>query len=103
MSAGESQAIVAQKAALTPKAIINQKYGSKACYKVEEVQDSTGDGCPGLAINKKIPCLYKCNLQLPEISVVSRTFRKKKDAEQSAAELALEKVCLNLLSSKFLM
>ncbi|TQD68954.1 hypothetical protein C1H46_045513 [Malus baccata] len=78
----------------TPKAIIHKKFGSTACYKVEEVHEPPQNGCPQLAIMQKGPCLYRCTLQLPEVTVISGTFKKKKDAEQSAAELALEKVCL---------
>ncbi|KAM1235088.1 hypothetical protein TB2_004464 [Malus domestica] len=76
----------------TPKAIIHKKFGSTACYKVEEVHEPPQNGCPRLAIMQKGPCLYRCTLQLPEVTVVSGTFKKKKDAEQSAAELALEKL-----------
>lgn len=91
--AGRSQANPTKKSSLTSKAIIHQKYGDKACYKVEEVQDSKQNGCPGLAIPQKAPpCLYRCTLYLPETTVVSDTFKKKKDAEQSAAGKAIEKV-----------
>ncbi|ONI11183.1 hypothetical protein PRUPE_4G091400 [Prunus persica] len=79
----------------TPKAIVHKRFGSSACYKVEEVHESTQNGCPGLAIMQKGPCLYRCTLQLPEVTVVSGIFKKKKDAEQSAAELALEKLGIN--------
>ncbi|KAK4421032.1 Small RNA 2'-O-methyltransferase [Sesamum alatum] len=89
---GRSAANPSKKSSPTPKAIIHQKFGDKACYKVEEVQDSTQDGCPGLAIPQKGPCLYRCTLHLPEATIVSGTFRKKKDAEQSAAEKAIEKL-----------
>ncbi|KAL3833726.1 hypothetical protein ACJIZ3_008462 [Penstemon smallii] len=82
----------AKKASLSPKAIIHQTFGDKACYKVEEVQDSTQNECPGLAVQQKGPCLYQCTLQLPEMVVVSDPCRKKKDAEQSAAEKAIEKL-----------
>ncbi|XP_059666531.1 small RNA 2'-O-methyltransferase-like [Cornus florida] len=91
--------VAVKKPLLTPKAIINQKFGTKACYKVEEVQESTQNGCPGLAISQKGPCLYRCRLQLPEFSVVSETFKKKKEAEQSAAEMALEKLGINPTTS----
>ncbi|PQQ21239.1 small RNA 2-O-methyltransferase [Prunus yedoensis var. nudiflora] len=79
----------------TPKAIVHKRFGSSACYKVEEVHESTQNGCPGLAIMQKGPCLYRCTLQLPEVTVVSGIFKKKKDAEHSAAELALEKLGIN--------
>lgn len=98
MDIGGSPAAATRKSALTPKAIICQKFGTEACYSVEEVQESSQNECPGLAITQKGPCLYRCSLQLPEISVVSGTFRKKKDAEQSASELALEKVFIIFLS-----
>lgn len=81
-----------KKTPLTPKAIIHQKFGSNAIYKVEEIKESSQNECPGLIIPQKGPSLYQCCLQLPELSVVSGTFRRKKDAEQSAAEIALEKV-----------
>ena len=68
---------------LTPKEIIHHKFGVKASYMIEEVHVSSQNSC-----------LYRCHLQLPDFSVVSNVFRKKKDSEQSAAELALEKVCL---------
>ncbi|KAF3450281.1 hypothetical protein FNV43_RR06361 [Rhamnella rubrinervis] len=92
METGGSPAVAMQKPTVTPKAIIYKIFGSKACYKVEEVQEATDIGCPGLSISQKGPCLYRCSLQLPEISVVSGIFKRKKDAEQSAAELALKKL-----------
>lgn len=92
---GIPPAVAEKKTSLTPKAIIHQKFGVKACYKVEEVQEPTQNGCPGLAIVRKGPCLYRCHLELPEFSVVSETFKKKKDAEQSASEIALEKIGIN--------
>ncbi|KAL1205336.1 Small RNA 2'-O-methyltransferase [Cardamine amara subsp. amara] len=76
----------------SPKAIIHQKFGAKASYRVEEVHDSSQSGCPGLALPQKGPSLYRCHLQLPDFSVVSNVFKKKKDSEQAAAELALEKL-----------
>ncbi|KAF8114981.1 hypothetical protein N665_0030s0030 [Sinapis alba] len=87
-----------EKQALTPKEIIHHKFGAKASYRIEEVHASSSqDDCPNeLAIPQKVPCLYRCHLQLPEFSVVSNVFKKKKDAEQSAAELALEKLGIHL-------
>ncbi|KAJ4912769.1 Small RNA 2'-O-methyltransferase [Raphanus sativus] len=67
--------------ALSPKATIHQTFGVKASYRTEQV---------------RVPCqnagLYRCHLQLPEFSVISNVFKTKNDAEQSAAELALEKL-----------
>jgi hypothetical protein len=89
-----------KKTIFSPKAIINQKFGSKACYKVEEVQEeSTQNGFPGLAIPQKAP-LFRCQLELPEFTVVSDICRKKKDAEQSAADLALKRVRFSFLLRK---
>ncbi|XP_010265807.1 PREDICTED: small RNA 2'-O-methyltransferase isoform X2 [Nelumbo nucifera] len=85
-------AVAARNPTLTPKAIIHQKYGSKACYTTEEVQGSSQNGCPGLVIPQHGPCMFRCTLQLPELSVTSDIFTRKKDAEQSAAKLALEKL-----------
>ncbi|KAK4796414.1 hypothetical protein SAY86_028740 [Trapa natans] len=86
----------------TPKAIINSKFGSNASYVVEEVVQHVQDVCtevsvpglsvPGLSIPKKVHIMYRCRLELPEFSVVSGTFRKKKDAEQDAAQQAVDKL-----------
>lgn len=84
--------VAMKKANLTPKAIIYKKFGDKAVYKVEELEESTQDGCPRLARAQKRPPLFRCILQLPEFSVVSETCKRKKDAEQSAAEIALHKL-----------
>ncbi|XP_041023721.1 small RNA 2'-O-methyltransferase-like isoform X2 [Juglans microcarpa x Juglans regia] len=96
METGGSSAVAAKKATLTPKAIIYQTFGGEASYNVEEVQERAEYGCPGLAIPHKGPSLYRCSLQLPGISVVSGTFKKKKDAEQSAAEMAIEKLGIQI-------
>lgn len=82
----------ARKTTITPKAVIYQKYGSRASYEVEEVQESAQNGCPGLYIPQKGPSLFRCRLNLPELSIVSETFKKKKDAEQAAAEMAIQKL-----------
>ncbi|CAH8345755.1 unnamed protein product [Eruca vesicaria subsp. sativa] len=66
---------------LTPKETIHQKFGVKASYRIEQVH-----------VPSQSSCLYRCHLQLPEFSVVSNVFKKKQDSEQSAAELALEKL-----------
>lgn len=87
--------VAPKKPTLTPKAIIHQNFGNRACYVVEEVKELPQTECPGLSIPQMGPCLYRCTLQLPELSVISGTFRKKKDAEQSAAEIAIEKVSLS--------
>ncbi|KAK7363261.1 hypothetical protein VNO77_05397 [Canavalia gladiata] len=84
--------VAPKKPTLTPKAIIHQHFGNKASYMVEEVKEVQQAECPGLSIPQTGPCLYRCALQLPELSVVSGTFKKKKDAEQSAAEIAIEKL-----------
>ncbi|KAL3612891.1 hypothetical protein D5086_003911 [Populus alba] len=82
-----------KKTVFSPKAIIHQKFANKACYTVEEVkEESAKNGCPGLAIPHKGPSLFRCRLELPEFTVVSDICRKKKDAEQSAADLALKKL-----------
>ncbi|CAN4081978.1 unnamed protein product [Withania somnifera] len=92
METGKGPASGPKKSPFTPKAIIYQRFGTKACYKVEEVQEVVQNGCPGLVIPQKGPCLYRCTLELPEFSVVSEAFRRKKDAEQSAAEKAIQKL-----------
>ncbi|XP_050367959.1 small RNA 2'-O-methyltransferase-like [Argentina anserina] len=90
-----ASSVTVRKNTQTPKAIIHEKFGANACYTLEEVHESAENGCPGLAIVQKGPCLYCCTLKLPEITVVSGKFKKKKDAEQAAAELALEKLRFN--------
>ncbi|XP_023634739.1 small RNA 2'-O-methyltransferase isoform X2 [Capsella rubella] len=74
-----------EKQTLTPKGIIENNFGVKASYRIEEVHASSNG------------CLYRCHLQLPDFTVVSNVFKKKKDAEQSAAELALEKLGIHSL------
>ncbi|KAI4370929.1 hypothetical protein MLD38_019220 [Melastoma candidum] len=81
-----------KKPNVTPKAVIHEKFGGKASYTIEEVHEAAPNGCPGLAIPQKGPCLYRCHLQLPDFSVISETFRKKKDAEQCAAQMAVQKL-----------
>ncbi|PNX74852.1 small RNA 2'-O-methyltransferase-like protein [Trifolium pratense] len=95
METKEQRVVAPKKPTLTPKAIIHQKFGKNAYYVVEEVKQVCQTGCPGLSIPQTGPCLYRCTLQLPELTVVSETFKKKKDAEQSAAEMAIEKVLLS--------
>nr|GLL49072.1 small RNA 2'-O-methyltransferase [Ipomoea trifida] len=95
METGKSSVIVPKKPTPTPKSIIHQKFGSTAVYRVEEIQDYTQNGCPGLCISQKGPCLYRCTLTLPECSIVSDICKRKKEAEQSAAEKAIEKLGIN--------
>ncbi|KAF3332305.1 small RNA 2'-O-methyltransferase-like isoform X1 [Carex littledalei] len=84
--------MVTMKQPATPKAIIHQKFGSKACYQVEEVADAAENLCPGLAIPQQTKIQYRCVLKLPDLTVSSGTFSRKKDAEQSAAQIAVEKL-----------
>ncbi|KAM0950721.1 putative Methyltransferase domain, HEN1, double-stranded RNA binding domain 2 [Dioscorea sansibarensis] len=87
-----TQPVTIKRPELTPKALIHQKYGSKACYKIEEVQQYVDNVCPGLAIPQQVRCMYRCSLDLPDLSVISDTFTRKKEAEQSAAKIAIEKL-----------
>ncbi|PIA31125.1 hypothetical protein AQUCO_05200014v1 [Aquilegia coerulea] len=103
MEVEETPAVVAKKPLPTPKAIIHLKYGKNACYKTEEVLESVQTGCPELSILQKGPCLYRCSLQLPEFSVTSEPCNKKKDAEQSAAKLAIEKLGIQTTTSNLTM
>jgi hypothetical protein len=100
METGGSPAVAMKNTTLTPKSIIIRKFDSEANFEVEEVQPAE-NGCPGLAISQKGPCLYRCILQLPGNAFMSGTFKKKKDAEQSAAEMAIEKVLSISLSVIF--
>lgn len=81
-----------KKEVVNPKAIIHKRFGDKAHYNVEEIQEFSSNGTPGLALPQKGPCLYRCTLELPEFSVMSDIRKRKKDAMQSAAEKALEKL-----------
>ena len=77
-------------AAPTPKAVLHQRFGAKARYTVEEMREAVG-GCPGLAPQTR--SVYRCALELPGLSVTTPgTFVRKKDAEQAAAQIALDKV-----------
>lgn len=92
MGTQESPEVAVRRPTLTSKALVHQKYGSKACYRIEEVPQSADNGCPGLVIPQQARILYRCYLDLPELSVTSDVFRRKKDAEQSAAKIAIEKL-----------
>lgn len=99
MEVKETPAAALRRPAPTPKALIHEKYGTQACYIVEEVQQSVDSICPGLVIAQKSQILYRCCLVLPELSVTSDTFTKKKDAEQSAAKMAVEKLGIQSAST----
>ncbi|TVU41504.1 hypothetical protein EJB05_15030 [Eragrostis curvula] len=81
-------------AAPTPKAVLHQRFGTKARYTVEEVREVVDGGagvCPGLAPQTR--SVYRCTLDLPDLSVATPgTFIRKKDAEQAAAQIALDKL-----------
>ncbi|XP_006657468.1 small RNA 2'-O-methyltransferase [Oryza brachyantha] len=77
----------------TPKALVHQRFGAKACYSVEEVREAVDGGCPGLALPQQTRSVYRCSLDLPGLTVVTPgTFLRKKDAEQAAAQIALDKL-----------
>ncbi|KAL9249208.1 Small RNA 2'-O-methyltransferase-like protein [Drosera capensis] len=92
METAESVVPPLKKQIPTPKAIIHQKFGSKASFTIEEVQENFQNECPGLAIPPKGPCLFRCRLELPGLAVVSATCNRKRDAEQSASEKALNEL-----------
>lgn len=77
---------------LAPKALIHQKFGSQASYRIEELKQPVENSCPGLALAQKTRTLYICYLDLPELSVMSNPVPKKKDAEHAAAKIAIEKL-----------
>lgn len=52
-----------------------------------------------MAIPQKGPTLFRCYLQLPEFSIVSLPCKKKREAEQSAASMALHKLGIDSLKS----
>ncbi|KAF3788224.1 Small RNA 2'-O-methyltransferase [Nymphaea thermarum] len=93
-----------KKAGASSKAILNQKYASKACYRIEEVNDeSANNACPGLAVPQQGQIKFRCRLELPEFTVVSDVFTRKKDAEQAATKMALEKVVLQFSSNRVIL
>lgn len=81
-------------ATATPKAVIHQRYGAMAVYRVDEVREAVDGVCPGLALPQSTRCVYRCQLDIPGVLSVSTpgTFVRKKDAEQAAAQIAIEKV-----------
>ncbi|VAH30476.1 unnamed protein product [Triticum turgidum subsp. durum] len=81
-------------ATATPKAVIHQRYGAKAVYRVDEVREAVDGVCPGLALPQSTRCVYRCQLDIPGVLSVSTpgTFVRKKDAEQAAAQIAIEKL-----------
>lgn len=93
MEYSEPQGLSEKRVVLTPKALIHQKYGTKAHYSIEEVKQHVDNACPGLVIPQQVKILYRCHLDLPDFSVISDMVTRKKDAEQSAAKIAIEKVC----------
>lgn len=98
-SSSSSTVVPVKKPMLTPKAIIHQKFGTKACYTIEEVQEPSENECPGLALPQKGPSLFICHLHLPDFSVVSPPCKRKKEAEQSASEMALKKLGIDSQNS----
>lgn len=92
MESQEAPAVSVKRLELTPKALIHHKYGRTACYRIEEVKQHVENDCPGLVIPQQFRSLYRCHLDLPDLSFTSDMFPKKKDAEQAAAKIAIEKV-----------
>ncbi|XP_042421447.1 small RNA 2'-O-methyltransferase-like isoform X2 [Zingiber officinale] len=88
----EQPGLSIKRPVITPKAVIHQKFGSSANYRIEEVKEDVENGCPGLTIPQQAKILYRCHLDLPGLSVTSEPFSRKKDAEQSAARIAVEKL-----------
>ncbi|CAM0905424.1 unnamed protein product [Alopecurus aequalis] len=85
----------------TPKALIHQRYSAKAVYRAEEVREAVDGGCPGLALPQSTRCVYRGHLDLAGVLSVSTpgTFVRKKDAEQAAAQMAIDKSTDNVPST----
>ncbi|KAF9599919.1 hypothetical protein IFM89_001865 [Coptis chinensis] len=98
MEVGETPAVVLKNPPPNPKTIIYQKYGQNAKYTMKEVLESVQNGCPGLPLQKG-PCLYVCTLELPELSITSEPFKRKKDAMQAVSKLAIEKLGIQTAKS----
>ncbi|KAF9601378.1 hypothetical protein IFM89_019231 [Coptis chinensis] len=98
MEVGETPAVVLKNPPPNPKTIIYQKYGQNAKYTMKEVLESVQNGCPGLPLQKG-PCLYRCTLELPELSITSEPFKRKKDAMQAVSKLAIEKLGIQTAKS----
>ncbi|KAG0485331.1 hypothetical protein HPP92_009410 [Vanilla planifolia] len=90
----EISKVAMEQPALAPKAFIHQKFGSKALYRIEEIKQPIETSCSGLPFAQNVQCLYICHLDLPELSVRSDPFPRKKDAEHAAAKMAIEKLGL---------
>ncbi|CAL9192459.1 unnamed protein product [Musa hybrid cultivar] len=99
MESQEAPAVSAKRLELTPKALIHHKYGRTACYRIEEVKQHVENDCPGLVIPQQFRSLYRCHLDLPDLSFTSDMFPKKKDAEQAAAKIAIEKLGIHSTSA----
>jgi hypothetical protein len=84
----------------TPKAVIHQRYGAKAVYRAEEVREAVDGACPGLALPQATRCVYRGHLHLAGVLSVATpgTFLRKKDAEQAAAQMAIDKVFATALA-----
>ncbi|KAI3936646.1 hypothetical protein MKW92_047154, partial [Papaver armeniacum] len=67
------------------------KFGVKAVYKTKDVKEVAQNVCPWLTIPQQGPCLFHCCLQLPGMTVTSEVCKRKKNAEQSAARIAIVK------------
>lgn len=83
----------------TPKARIFQTYGQQAYYRTEIVPAEPAENTPTLLVSQTRQNKYICRLELPEFSVTSGPFIRKKDAEQDAAKLALDKLGLQLAAA----
>ncbi|KAI0495708.1 hypothetical protein KFK09_022011 [Dendrobium nobile] len=92
LEADELSPVARMRPALAPKALIHQKFGNQASYRIEEVRQPLENNCPGLALAQQTRSLYRCYLDLPELSVISDAVPKKKDAEHAAAKIAIEKL-----------
>lgn len=80
----------------TPKTIINNKYGARALFTIESVQDEPAADAPKLLVPQPRQTKFCCRLELPEFSVTSAVFTKKKDAEKAAAKMAVDKLGIEL-------
>lgn len=92
LEAEELSSVELKRPSLSPKALIHQKFGNQASYRIEEVRQPVENSCPGLALAQQTRSLFRCYLDLPELSVISDPLPKKKDAEHAAAKIAIEKL-----------
>lgn len=69
----------------TPKTIINNKYGARAVFTIESVQDEPAADAPKLLVPQPRQTKFCCRLELPEFSVTSAVFHQEEGCRESSS------------------